>query len=105
MSVKIVALIKAKSGVSREEFLRHWNLDHPQYVWKLPALERYVQNPAIEHRTEWAYDGMAELWFPSVSAVAHAFSTPEADIVRDHEELFIEDIVWFLAEESEIAPV
>ena len=104
MSVKIVALIKSKSELSRDEFLEYWNVEHPRYVWRLPALERYVQNPAIEHRKDWAFDGMAELWFPSVAAVAHAFSTPEADAVREHEEEFIEEITWFLASESEIAP-
>ncbi|MGW4337594.1 EthD family reductase [Rhodococcus koreensis] len=105
MSVKIVALITSKSELSRDEFLHFWNVEHPRYVWKLPELERYVQNPAIEHRKDWAYDGMAELWFPSVAAVAQAFSSPEADAVREHEEEFIGDITWFLASESEIVPV
>lgn|SRR5574340_263779 len=100
MSVKIVALIRSRDGLSREEFLRYWQVEHPRYVWQLPDLERYVQNPAVEHRTAWPHDGMAEMWFPSVSAVARAFASPQADALREHEEHFIGDLEWFLASET-----
>jgi len=102
MSVKVVALIKVLPTVSREEFLHHWQVEHPKLVWQLPALERYVQNPAIEHRKGWPFDGMAELHFPSVAAVAHAFATPEADVLREHEEAFIGELTWFLADETNV---
>ena len=105
MSVKIVALIKANPAISPEEFHRHWHIEHPRYVWALPDLQRYVQNPAIRHHTGWPYDGMAELYFPSVAAVARAFASPAADALREHEEHFVGELTWFLASESEIAPV
>lgn len=102
MSVKVVALIRAHPDVSAEEFLRHWQVEHPRFVRALPALERYVQNPAIEHHTPWPFDGMAELYFPSVAAVAHAFATPAAEALRKHEEEFIGELTWFLAGETEV---
>ncbi|HEY5854228.1 MAG TPA: EthD family reductase [Aldersonia sp.] len=105
MSVKIVALIKANPAISAEDFHRHWHIEHPRYVWALPDLQRYIQNPAIEHHTTWPYDGMAELYFPTVAAVARAFASPAADAVREHEEHFVGELTWFLASESEIAPV
>jgi len=102
MTVKVVALTRSRDGLSREDFLRYWQKEHPQYVWQLPELERYVQNPAIEHHTSWPHDGMAEMWFPSVAAVARAFSSPQADALREHEEHFIGELQWFLATETAV---
>ena len=97
MSVKIVALLRARPGLSRAEFLKHWQEEHPAIVWALPGLRAYQQNPAIEHRTSWPFDGMAELWFDSVQDVRTAFNSPEAEPMHEHEKLFIEHIDWFIA--------
>ena len=100
--VKIVALIRKKEGLSDAEFLDHWRNGHPAYVRDLSGITRYRQNPAIAHHTKWPFDGMAELWFPSVKAVAQAFSSPEADRLREHEEEFIGHLEWFIAEEVDV---
>lgn len=100
--VKIVALVRRLPGLSREEFLRRWQQEHPPYVRELPGLRRYVQNPAFDGPRPWPYDGMAELWFESVRAVAVAFDGPAADRLRKHEESFIGDLEWFLVEEREV---
>lgn len=99
--VKIIALIKKRDELSRDEFLHSWQVDHPPLVWALPGLRRYVQNPSIAHAKDWAYNGAAELWFDSVRNVAVAFESPEAAPMHAHEQDFIKDIVWFLAEENE----
>lgn len=101
--IKVVAVISRKSGLDREEFLRFWQDEHPDYVRKLTGLRRYVQNPAVEGYRQWPYDGVAELWFDSVRDVSKAFEGPAADALRTHEEHFIEEVNWFLAEEREIA--
>lgn len=100
--VKIIALIKRRKSMTREEFLEHWHAAHPPYVWALPGLRRYVQNPAIAHHRQWEYDGAAELWFDSVKDVAIAFDSEVAEPMHQHEKAFIEDITWFLAEEVEV---
>ncbi|GAB93008.1 EthD family reductase [Gordonia rhizosphera] len=102
MSVKVVALIKARPDISREQFLHKWQSEHPAFVWRLPEVERYFQSPAIEHHSTWPYDGLAELYFPSVGAVARAFASPEADALREHEEDFIESLSWFLSTETAV---
>jgi uncharacterized protein (TIGR02118 family) len=101
--VKVIALIKRKPGLSREEFLRHWHEAHPAFVRELPGLARYRQNHSLEHRKEWPYDGAAELWVDTVADVAAAFRAPAAGALREHEDEFIGELVWFLAEEHEIA--
>ncbi|QUH01812.1 EthD family reductase [Saccharopolyspora erythraea] len=100
--VKVVALIRRREDLSREEFLRRWQSEHPEFVRALGGVLRYVQNPAIAHRRDWPYDGLAELWFGSVEAVRAAFEGPAADALREHEESFIGRLDWFLAEETAV---
>ncbi|MDF3306457.1 EthD family reductase [Rhodococcus sp. T2V] len=102
MTVKVVALIKSKDAISRDEFLNFWQVEHPAFVWEMPGVVQYVQSPAIEHRKGWPYSGMAELYFDTVADVATAFRSPAADALREHEHHFIEDIQWFLASETPV---
>ncbi|MEV5538995.1 EthD family reductase [Saccharopolyspora shandongensis] len=105
MSVKIVAMLKALPGLSREDFLRYWQDEHPALVWKLPGLRAYRQNPAIEHRKSWPYDGMAELYFDTVDDVRTAFASPQAEPLHAHEKHFLDTIDWFIATETTVEPV
>lgn len=88
--------------MSRAQFLRHWQIDHPSYVRRLPGLRRYRQNVAIEHRKVWPADGVAELWFDAVRDVAAAFDGPEARELFAHEEEFIEGMQWLIVDEHEV---
>ena len=103
MAYKIVAVVRRKEGLSREEFLRIWQQEHPAYVSRLPGIRRYRQNPAIAHKDKaWPFDGVAELWFDSVGDVARAYAGPEAEALFEHEHHFLGDMQWILAEEVEI---
>jgi uncharacterized protein (TIGR02118 family) len=99
---KIIAIVTKKPGLSREQFLHHWNVEHPRYVAALPGIVKYRQNPAIEHRTQWPYDGVAELYFQSVKDIAVAYDGPEAKALFAHEEQFLGAMQWFIAEELDI---
>lgn len=100
--IKIVAIVRKKPHLSREQFLQQWYEEHPVFVRKLPRIKRYRQNPSIEHKKEWPFDGMAELWFDSVKDVAIAYAGPEAEALRDHEEHFLADMQWSIVEERPI---
>jgi uncharacterized protein (TIGR02118 family) len=100
--IKVVAVIKAKPELTREQFLHFWNVEHPHYVRKLPGILRYRQNPAIEHRKPWPYSGMAELWFDSVENVKIAYQGTEGKELFDHEHHFLASMEWFLAEEIDV---
>jgi len=97
--VTVIVVIRRKSGMSREEFLRHWRDDHPAYVRRLPGIRGYRQSPAIEHRKTWPFDGMAELEFATVADVARAFESPEARELFAHEDEFLDGLEWFIADE------
>jgi len=102
--IKVVAVIRRRADLDRDEFLRLWQREHPPLVLQLPGLRAYRQNPAIAHRSAWPWDGCAELWFDDVAAVRDAFASPAADALRAHEEHFIGDIDWFLATETTVLP-
>jgi uncharacterized protein (TIGR02118 family) len=102
---KVIALISRIPGMPLEDFLHHWQVDHPPYVWALPGVRRYVQNVAIAGYRDWAYDGAAELWFDSVGDVARAFASEAAGPMHEHEKAFIHEITWFLADETDVVPV
>ena len=102
---RVVVMIRRKPGMSREEFLRHWMQDHPAFVERLPGIRRYRQNAAIEHRTAWPFDGMAELFFESLGDIARAFDGVEAKALFAHEEDFLEDATWFIADEGNEVPL
>lgn len=100
--IKVLALIRRKPDMSRDDFLRYWEQRHAPLILALPGVRRYRQNHAIEHRKDWPYDGAAELWFDSVGAVARAFEGQAADAMRVDEEKFVEEIKWLLVSEHEI---
>lgn len=104
MPVKIVALIKALPELSRVEFLRYWQQEHPTVVWQLPGLRAYRQSPAVEHRRAWPFDGMAELWFDSLDDLRAAFASPHAQAVHEHEKHFLGSVDWFVATDFEVSP-
>lgn len=95
-------LISRREGMTREEFLEHWCTDHPAFVRRLPGVVRYRQSPAIEHHKQWPADGLAELWFESLRDVAQAFDTEEAAALFEHEEAFIGQMSWFIAQEIDV---
>lgn len=100
--LKICAVIKAKANLTREEFIYFWQVEHPAVVRALPGVRRYVQNMSIEHRSEWPFQGVAEVYFDSKKDIAVAFSSPAADVMREHEKKFVEEIEWIITRETEV---
>lgn len=100
--LKICAVIRAKAGLTREEFLYYWQTEHPEVVCNLPGVRRYVQNVPVEHAKPWPFDAVAEVYFDSMKDIALAFSSPQADVMREHEKLFISDMQWVITESFEM---
>jgi uncharacterized protein (TIGR02118 family) len=98
---KIVALISRRKDMSAEEFDRHWREEHPRYIRELPGIRSYVQTPSFEHREQWPCDGMAELCFESIGAIARAFDSPAAGPMREDEKRFIDHIDWFIVSDDD----
>jgi len=102
---RVIVVIRKKVGMTREDFLEHWQVEHPEFVERLPGVRAYRQSAAIEHRKEWPFDGMAELFFDSVGDIARAFDGVAARELFAHEEDFLEDATWFIADQGRDVPL
>ncbi len=117
--VKLVFCLRRRAELSREEFQRYWRETHAPLVREHGAalgIRRYVQVHTLPGETSAAlaasravedaeYDGVAELWWDSLEAIAAAVATPEGQRagaeLLDDERRFI-DLAHspiFLAEE------
>lgn len=78
--IKLIALLKRKPGMTREEFAKRWVEEHTQISRKLPGLRGYRINIATARQPEGAdqeplYDGTAEMWWDSVDEMEASFNT------------------------------
>jgi uncharacterized protein (TIGR02118 family) len=80
--VKLIALLKAKPGMTREEFAQRWIDGHAPLTLKFKNLRGYRINVAIDEyqeiEGELPFDGTAELWWDSLEEMQEDFDSPEA---------------------------
>ena len=81
--VKLIALLKAKPGMTREEFAQRWVDGHAPLTLKFKNLKGYRINVAIDEyqeiEGELPFDGTAELWWDSLEDMQEDFASREAD--------------------------
>ena len=107
--IKLIALLKRKPGLTREEFAQRWLNDHIKLSSKMPGLRGYRVNIAIDHQpdgdgVEPIYDGTAELWWDSVEAMEAAFDSQEGKIAGEDADQFAELRIHIYTEEHFIVP-
>jgi uncharacterized protein (TIGR02118 family) len=82
--VKLIALLKAKPGMSRAEFTKRWVEGHCPLTLKFKNLKGYRVNIAIDEyqeiEGELPYDGTAEMWWDSLEEMQADFASPEAEV-------------------------
>lgn len=104
--IKRLTMWHARSGVPRNEALRHWRNEHADLVRQVPGLRRYVQNHCTDspERGALPYTGLGEVWFDSFESAATATSTPEwTAVMRDADSFMdLSRVVAAWAEEHEI---
>jgi uncharacterized protein (TIGR02118 family) len=105
--VKLIALLKRKAGMSREEFKRRWLIDHTKLSSQLPDCREYRINLALDHQPdgdgiEPLYDGTAELWWDSVAAMERCFSTEIAGIAGRDADAFCDIRIHIFTEEFSV---
>lgn len=105
--VKLVAAVRRRSDLTLAQFYDYWlNTHAPVINEHLETLgaTTYVQSHlvsstlnaslAASHGTGTAYDGIAEVWFPSTTALVAAMATPHGIIanqkIADDEENFLD---------------
>jgi uncharacterized protein (TIGR02118 family) len=110
--IKSVGLLTRKTGLSHEDFVKHWFEIHAPLAHAVPGVRRYVQSHILDERTrpdipttEVEIDGIAELWYDDRAAMERANATPEAKRLHDDGALFIGRIKSFIVEERVIIAV
>jgi len=79
--VKVIALLKARPGMSRADFEKRWVVEHAPLDLKFKNIKGYRINIALEEyqdiEGELPYDGTAELWWDSIEEMEEDFESPE----------------------------
>lgn len=107
--VKLVALLKRKAGISREEFNRRWVQQHTKLTTLLPGLRGYRINLATPRQPEGTgdepiYDGTAELWWDSIDEMEASFATEMGKAAGDDADQFADVRIHIYTEEHIIMP-
>jgi uncharacterized protein (TIGR02118 family) len=84
--IKLMVMIKRKSGMSKAEFDSYWSGPHADQVLGCPDFKRHIRRYVQSHvvtqdgiQLPWGvseFDGQAELWFDSVDEMNAAFNEP-----------------------------
>jgi uncharacterized protein (TIGR02118 family) len=107
--VKSVALIKRKPGISRDEFIRHYEEVHvPLILRYVPTIRRYARNHVItvpKHK-ESEFDCVTEAWFDDMDGYKTAigvWKTEAGQVIRDDESIFLDrsKLLLYLVEERD----
>jgi len=107
--VKLIALLKRKPGISKEEFARRWLTEHTKLSTKIPGVRGYRINIATERQSadtgnEPIYDGTAEMWWDSIEAMEAAFATDQGKVAGADADQFADVRIHIYTEEHEIMP-
>jgi len=94
--VKIIVMLKRKSGITMEEFSKYWYEEHgPLVLTIMPGVKKYIQNHTVRLTggEEPRFDGVVELWFDDLES-SHKMSDwyfgDEGKVLRDDEEKFMD---------------
>jgi uncharacterized protein (TIGR02118 family) len=105
-AAKAVALLKRKPGLSREEFIAHYEDVHvPLILTHLPGIVGYARNfVAPEAAGEVPFDSVTEIWYRdrrAYDAVLEGRQTEGGRAVQRDEETFLDtgSIIYLLVEE------
>lgn len=97
--IKFTILLKRHASMSREQFVAHHKTIHADLFMSVPAVRdtvrRYVQQHTIAvplpGMPPAKYDGITELWFDDVEALARCFSDAEyLERIRPDEDSFLD---------------
>lgn len=106
-------LLQKASGLTPEEFDRHWQLAHGPLAARFPGLRAYSQHRVVDKaqfgidhaRGPWDLDGMSELHFDDLDAMMAAVATPSFGAAHQDEEAFLADVHLVACEKHEVVPV
>lgn len=111
--IKSISFLARKPSLSREEFLRHWLGVHVPMCHAVPGLRGYSVSTIVEHQSRpdlpvlamGDFDGVAQVWFDSLEARAHAAASAEGKRWHADGGTIIGGIRTFVTHERVVVPV
>ena len=103
--IKVVVLLRRAQSSTRERFHRWWLDEHVPYVKVLPGLRKYgvcLVTGSTSHEGREPWDGMAELWFDSRTALDAAWSSEVGRTALEHSRESHSDRLVLITEEHEL---
>lgn len=97
--IKFTILLKRKATLTQMQFVEHHKSVHAPLFMSIPVVKETVRRYVQEHALPVAlpgmppvkYDGITELWFDDVDALARCFSDSEyLSRIRPDEESFLD---------------
>jgi len=87
--VKMVQLLVKRDDYTHEAFVERWRGEHAEMAKDLPGLQKYAT--AVPNDPERSsHDGVVELYFEDMAALAEAFDSEIAQEVQDDAAEFID---------------
>lgn len=99
--IKMIAFVKKKPELSREEFVRLWVEEHTK-LSKVLGMKGYRINVAIEPQpggNQAPYDGTAEIWWEDLESMQAALSSSQGLLAAKDTERFCERLEFVYTEE------
>jgi len=105
--IKMIAFVKKKPHLTREEFIHLWTVEHTR-LSSILGMKGYRINIALEPQPGATadappnlppYDGTAEIWWESVEHMQAALASPENVIAATDTERFCEVLQFVFTEE------
>jgi uncharacterized protein (TIGR02118 family) len=111
--IKSISFLARKPGISREDFVRHWLDVHVPMCHAVPGLRGYAVSTIVEHQSRpdvpslpmGDFDGVAQVWFDSLEARAHAGASVEGKRWHADGGTIIGGIRMFVTNERLVVPV
>lgn len=101
--VKIVALLKAKDQMTKEEIKEHWLNVHAKITGSYKNMKGYRINLPLDEFKEahngLPYDGTAELWWDSIEDMNEDFTSETGTAAGKDGELWIQSCISIFTEE------
>ena len=97
--IKFTILLARNPALTQDQFVAHHKNVHADLFMSVPVVKETVRRYVQQHRIDaelpgmppMKYDGMTELWFDDVAALARCFSDPEyLERIRPDEESFLD---------------
>jgi len=110
--IKLICMVKRRSGMSIADFHRHWRTVHSPLNCNTPSIAQYFVRYERNHRNKADYerpgasnfDGAAVEWYPSVQAFYDMIGEPAyRELIAPDEDRFLDrdNLVWLLTDPEE----